>query len=306
MDGYYVCRSPIFAKKLCRHELYLCLFKIAFILGQKYVISPRSAHVGAHLQELWQYRYLVARFALRDYKVRFAQTALGYLWAILQPLATLGVLYFVFGKMLAVKTESIPYFPFALSGLMYWSYFSLVTTQSAGGLIQSQPLIKKIYFPRLAIPFSKGLVGLVEFAVAFIILVSMALYGDYLSVNALLMAPLLLLWSTLAAMGAGLWISAISIRHRDVQQILPFVLQFLFFLTPVAFPTAKLSSLLPQGSHWITYLNPMMGLIDISRYFWFDISPGTWWPLSLGVALLLFASGLWAFQRIEKSMADLI
>lgn len=289
-----------------QQALYLCLNLKTLILIQKYVISPRSAHLGAQLREVWQYRYLIASFALRDYKVRFAQTALGYLWAILQPLATLAVLFFVFAKMLEVKTESIPYFPFALSGLMYWSYFSLVTTQSAGGLIQSQPLIKKIYFPRLAIPFSKGLVGLVEFAVAFILLIGMATWGGYLSVNALLIAPLLLLWTTLAAMGAGLWISAISIRQRDIQQILPFVLQFLFFLTPVAFPTAKLSALLPAGNAWVTYLNPMMGLIDLSRYFWFNISPGAWWPLSLAVALILFATGLAAFQRVEKTMADLL
>jgi len=270
------------------------------------IISPQSRSLAAQLRAVWHFRYLISSFAIRDYKVRFAQTALGYLWALLQPLATLAVLYLVFAKMMKVETDATDYFPFALSGLMYWSYFSLVSTQSAGGLIQSQPLLRKIYFPRLCIPFSKALVGLVEFGVAWLLLALYLLWQGEFTLRGLFLSIPLLLLTTLAAQGVGLWLSAWSIRYRDMQQILPFALQFLFFVTPVAYSARPLGALLPEGyRHW-WYLNPMMGIIEASRWSWFGtaLSGHVW--LSIAVALLLFGSGLWMFNRLEKQMADWI
>ena len=255
---------------------------------------------------MWQFRHLLVSFAVRDYRVRFAQTFLGYAWAVVQPLATLAVLYLVFNKMLKVGSDEVPYFLFALSGLVYWNYFNFVSGQTASSLISAQMMIKKIWFPRLCLPFSKSLVGAVEFAVAFVILLGFAIAHGELSFWGLLIAPLLLVWATLAAQGFGILVSTFSIRHRDVQQVIPFVLQFLFFITPVAYQSTTMEGIIPGRFHFVLYLNPMMGLIELNRHIWFGLPLPEFWWLSLLTAMLLFFVGTYAFNKVEKKMADLL
>lgn len=243
---------------------------------------------------------------MRDYKVRYAQTWLGYWWSIVQPLASLAVLYLVFSKMIKVNTGEVSYFSFALSGLVLWNYFYYVVTQSAASLLNAQAMIKKIYFPRLALPFSRTLAGLIEPLIGVCILgLFMLIYKEGGPFGFIAFSGLLIL-TMVGALGIGLWAAALSIRYRDIQQILPISLQFLFFLSPVAYGSGLFQDLIPQGMEWLLYLNPMTGIIDLFRglNFGLAISSNAW--ISVSVAMVMFCTGLLFFRSVERKMADLI
>lgn len=270
------------------------------------VITPKGLSLFASLRELFHYRQLLLSFAARDYKVRYAQTFIGYWWSLLQPIASVGVLFLVFQKVVKVPTSDIPYIPFALSGLVLWNYFNFVITQSAASLIVNQSMIRKIYFPRLCLPLSRALVGLIEPLIGVVMLLAFVLLQNHTTTIGFIFFIPAIIATGLAALGVGLWASALSIRYRDLQQILPFLLQLLFFVTPVAYTTQILDNVLPQGFTFLIYLNPMCGIIESFRsaLFGVDLNPQAY--LSYGMALVLFFTGLFFFQKVEMKIADII
>ncbi len=238
--------------------------------------------------------------------MRYAQTYLGYWWSILQPLASVAVLFLVFQKLIKVPTGGIPYLPFALSGIILWNYFNYVITQSAASLINAQNMISKIYFPRLSLPLSRALVGLIEPLIGFVILIiALIVFTDF-SLWGLLAFPLVILLTAMASVGIGLWTSALSIKFRDLQQVLPIALQILFFLTPVAYSSSLVNQLLSESYHFLIYLNPMSGIIELFRCLLFGGPFNSLSIISILVSMLLFLSGLRYFQHSEKHVADIL
>ncbi len=269
-------------------------------------ITAKSPSLGASLAEVWRYRQLLITFAKRDYKVRYAQTLLGFSWSFIQPLASVVVLYFIFQRVMKVPTGNISYLPFALSGLIFWNYFQSVVTQASASLIGNQSIIRKIYFPRLTLPLSRAIVTLVEPLVAALLFIIALLYfneGSWFA--ALSFIPLLAL-TALAALGLGLWSSALSIRFRDLQQAIPFALQMLFFATPIAYSSSLLRKISPANADYLLYLNPLTGIIETFRHLVFgtNLSPHVW--ISVLLAFCLFASGLIYFQKVERKIADIV
>ncbi len=271
----------------------------------KTVITSKGSSIGNSLLELWRSPALIRAFASRDLNVRYAQTYLGFIWSVIQPLFGLSTLFILFNKIAGIPTDGIPFLAFALSGLIFWNYFNYVLSQSAGAMVAMQAMVKKIYLPRLSIPTAKALVGLVDYAVGLLMLIAICIYYN-ISLVGMLILPVILICTAMAALGIGLTISAISLRYRDVQQIIPFALQLLFFLTPVAYPTALLSSLIGENWKWMVYLNPIAGMLEIFRGFLFETPYSTlaWGSLILTPMLLLI--GLWSFVRADKKMADIV
>lgn len=269
------------------------------------VVDSKAPRVKGSLQNIRSYRELLISLAIRDFRVRFVQTRLGYVWAVVQPLVLVFILTFVFSKMLKVDTDGVPYPLFALGGQILWSYFSFAAVQGGQSLVQSQHMIRKIWFPRVVLPLSKSAVGLMDLSIGLVLtLIGIFTFGDGIGVPIFFMfLAIALTW--IAGTGVSLWTSALSIRFRDVQHALPYVVQFLFFLTPVAYPTGILARALPDGFEWITYLNPMAGIIDLGRYGLFGIDLLTTHVLlSVGVSFALLLSGWTYFHSVERNMAD--
>ncbi|NVK28550.1 MAG: ABC transporter permease [Flavobacteriia bacterium] len=268
-------------------------------------VDANAPATAGRLKTLLEYKELLLSLATRDYRVRFVQTRLGYVWAIVQPLVLMLILTFVFGKMLNVDTGGIVYPIFALSGQVLWSYFSFSAVQGGQSLVQSQHMIRKIWFPRVVLPLSKAAVGFMDLAIGLVVLgVAMAFFKALPSAN-ILTLPLAIIFTWIAGTGVSLWTSALSIRYRDIQHALPYFIQFLFFLTPVAYPAGVLSKSLPESISWAAYLNPMSGIIDLARFGLFDANIE--WNsvlLSAGVAIVLLITGWHYFHKVERNMAD--
>lgn len=269
----------------------------------KIIVDANKKGFGINLRELIKYRDLFYVLAYRDLRVRYAQTFLGFAWAMLQPLATLVILFFVFGKALHVDTSGIPYPVFALAGLSMWTYFGFVLNQSGQSVIGAQEMIKKIYFPRLVIPLSKAVVGFVDFGVALVFLVVlMVVYKIVPSAN-ILFAPLFILLNVMAALAVGIWLSALTIRYRDFQHVVPFLVQFGLYATPVAYP----ASFVPGKYQFIYSLNPMAGVISGFRWSLFGgVFPYEQVYLACAIILLLFVTSLFYFKSVEDVMADIV
>ena len=267
-------------------------------------IRPSRGWVALNLRELWEYRELLWFLVWRDVKVRYKQTVLGAGWAILQPIATMVVFSLFFGRLAGVPSDGLPYPIFSFAGLVPWSFFSQGLSQSANSLVGSHNLITKVYFPRLAIPISTVLAGLVDFALAFVVLLVMMLaYGIVPGPEVLALAPLLLL-ALVTALGAGLWLSALNVQFRDVRYIVPFLTQLWLFLTPIAYP----SSLLGEPWRTVYGLNPMAGVVEGFRWALLGTGepPGPMLAASALAALALLASGALYFRRTERTFADVI
>jgi len=257
-----------------------------------------------NLSEITQYKDLLYLLAYRDIRIKYAQTALGFFWVVFQPIITVALFTFIFGYLLKIQIpNNIPYPLFAFSGMVSWTYFSVVLTQSSQSIIGSQNMVQKIYFPKLILPLSKAFVGLVDFILAFIILLVLILYYEVkLDLN-ILFLPFFLSFTILFALGMGIWISALTIRYRDFQQLVPFILQIGLYATPVAYP----SSLIGERFLWIYYLNPMAGIVEGFRWSILDLHfPGNHIYLSYLVVLLIFISGLFYFRKTEEVVADII
>ncbi len=269
----------------------------------KIVIQEGNSILKLNLKELFQYKDLFITLFYRDVKVRYAQTFLGLLWAFIQPLITLIILTVVFGKAMKINTNNIPYPLFAISGISAWTYFAFVMSQSGNSIIGAQHIIKKIYFPRLIIPLSKAMVGLVDLAVAVLFLMAMMLwYKQPLTLN-ILYLPIFLIFLMICSLGVGIWLSALTVRYRDFQHILPFVVQVGLYISPVAYP----ANIIPEKYKLVYYLNPMAGIIDGFRWSLLSTGAiGVYQYVSLGICIIVFFSGWLYFNRAEKLMADIV
>jgi lipopolysaccharide transport system permease protein len=268
------------------------------------VIEPSRGWVSLKLGELWQYRELIYFLIWRDIKVRYKQTLLGAGWAIIQPFFTMVVFSVFFGKLAKMPSDGIPYPIFAYTALVPWAYFAHSLGNSSNSLVGGANLIKKVYFPRLALPLSTALSGIVDFAIAFIVLLGMMLYYDIVPTMNVLWLPFFLLLALVTALGAGLWLSAMNVQYRDIRYTLPFLTQFWLFSTPVAYP----SSLLSEPWRTIYALNPMVGVVEGFRWALLGTNtrPGSMIIVSSLVVLLILVSGLFYFRRMEKNFADVV
>ena len=267
-------------------------------------IQPSSGWISLRLGELWEYRELLFFLTWRDVKVRYKQTALGALWAILQPLMTMVVFSLFFGRLAKMPTDDdIPYPIFAYTALVPWTFFAYSLMQSSNSLVQSSNLIKKVYFPRLAIPLSSVLSGAVDFALAFsVLLVMMPCYGIMPSWH-IVFLPLFVLLATITSLGVGLWLSALNVQYRDVRYLVPFLTQFWMFATPIAYP----SSLLEEPWRTVYGINPMVGVVEGFRWALLGTEsvPGYMIAVSSLVALVVLVTGALYFRRMEKTFADM-
>ncbi len=272
-----------------------------------YYSSEGSKSKTIDFKELFAYKDLFLILAYRDLKVRYAQTFLGLIWAILQPLLTLLIFTLVFGRLVKIDTGGIPYPLFAICGMGAWSYFSFVLSQSGNSIIGAQDMIKKIYFPRLIIPLSKSLVGFVDFSVALgFILILAIVYGHVPPVE-FIYFPVFIFLAIISALAVGIWLSALTIRYRDFQHVVPFLVQFGLYATPVGYPSALILKNLPAWGGVLYYLNPMAGVADGFRWSLLGAAPPSMYSfISFGAIIILFITGLFYFKSVEKVMADIV
>jgi lipopolysaccharide transport system permease protein len=268
------------------------------------IVKPSKGWVSLKLGELREYRELIYFLTWRDIKVRYKQTVLGAGWAIIQPFFTMVVFSLFFGKLAKVPSDGLPYPIFAYAALVPWTFFANGLSQSSNSLVGNANLIKKVYFPRLVVPFSSVISGLVDFFLAFIVLIGMMLfYGIFPTIN-IVWLPFLLLLTLASALGVGLWLSALNVQYRDVRYTVPFLTQFWLFATPIAYP----SSLLSEPWRTLYGINPMVGVVEGFRWALLgtDSAPGPIIIVSSLVALALLVGGGFYFRRMEKTFADVI
>jgi lipopolysaccharide transport system permease protein len=242
--------------------------------------------------------------AWRDLKVRYKQTALGAAWAVIQPFFTMVVFSIFFGYLGKIPSDGIPYPVFAYSALLPWSLFAHALNESSNSLVNNQGLITKVYFPRLIIPIAPLFVGLVDFGIAFVVLLGLMLFYGIMPGFALVTAPLFVLLAVVTALAVGMWLSALNVQYRDVRYTIPFLTQLWLFATPVAYP----SSLLPEPWRSLYGLNPMAGVVEGFRWALLGQTqaPGPLIAVSVGAVLALLLGGLWYFNRMEQTFADIV
>ena len=270
----------------------------------KLIIRPSKGWVPLKLKELWEYRELLYFLVWRDIKVRYKQTVLGAAWAIIQPLFTMIVFSIFFGRLAKIPSDGLPYPIFAYCALLPWQLFAHALTESGNSLVASQNLITKVYFPRLVIPISAVLAGLVDFVIAFVVLLGMMFYYGIVPTAATLTLPLFILLAIATALAVGLWLSALNVQYRDVRYTIPFLTQFWLFITPIAYP----SSLVPEGWRTLYGLNPMAGVVEGFRWALLgtENAPGPMVAVSVAVVVALLVGGLYYFRRMEKTFADVV
>ena len=267
-------------------------------------IEASHGWVSLGLRELWSYRELIYFFIWRDIKVRYKQTILGAAWAIIQPLFTMVIFSVFFGRLAKVPSESLPYPLFSYAALVPWQFFSNGLTQSSMSLVSSAELVKKIYFPRLALPISKVLSGVVDFTLAFAMLIGLMLYYHVAPTFRVLWLPLFLLLALTTSLGVSVWFSALNVQFRDVKHAIPFLVQAWLFATPIAYP----STLLSEPWRTIYGINPMVGVVEGFRWALLgtNTAPGPIILVSFMVSLALLISGAFYFRRLEKTFADVV
>lgn len=268
------------------------------------VIQPRRGWVAIDFSELWAYRELLGFLVWRSVKVRYAQTVLGFAWAILQPLATMVVFTIFFGKLAKIPSDGVPYPIFSYAALVPWTFFANGITAASGSLVANQSLLKRVYFPRLITPIAAVFSGLVDFIIAMAMLwVLMAWYGFGLSLRSLWVVPLLAL-AIITSLGVGFWLSALNVRFRDIRYAVPFLVQLWLFSTPIAYP----STLLEEPWRTLYGINPMVGVVEGFRWSLLGTTtqPGPIVILSSLVAVAILVSGAYWFRRLEKTFADIV
>jgi lipopolysaccharide transport system permease protein len=267
-------------------------------------LVPSSGWLKLDLSALWAYRELLYFLIWREIKVRYKQTALGAVWALLQPLLTMLIFTLFFGRLAKMPSDGIPYPIFAFSALVPWTFFANAVTLSSNSLINSSNLITKVYFPRLAIPVAAVLSGLVDFAIAFAFLLLMMMFYKVPPSARIAWIPLFVLLAVVTALGVGLWLSAINVKYRDVRHTIPFLTQFWMFATPIVYP----SSLLREPWRTVYGLNPLVGVVEGFRWSLLNSStrPGSDLAISSASAVLLLVTGAYYFRRTERTFADLV
>lgn len=270
------------------------------------IIEASHSSIIPDFKELYRYKDLFITLTWRDFKVRYAQTTIGLLWALIQPVITLLILSLVFGKFVGVKTD-VPYLLFAMTGLTVWTYFSFVISNAGASIIASQGMIKKIYFPRLIIPLSKAAVGLIDLGISLVIMIFLMFYYGIVPSSNVWLAPVFLFFGMLAALAVGIWLSAITVRYRDFQHVVPFMVQIGLYITPIAYPADFAMQQLPKWAATVYYLNPIAGVVQGFRWSIFGgEAPGSLMYVSFVMILFLFISGLFYFKKVEGDMADYV
>ncbi len=267
-------------------------------------IQASSGWVSLKLRELWEYRELLYFLTWRDIKVRYKQTVLGASWAIIQPFFTMIVFSLFFGRLGKMPSDGLPYPIFSYAALVPWSFFAYGLAQSSNSLVSSSNLIKKIYFPRLAIPIATVFSGVIDFILAFVVLLAMMLWYGIVPTLNIIWLPLFVLLTFVTALGVGLWLSALNVKYRDVRYVVPFLTQFWMFATPIAYS----SSLLSPPWRTVYGINPMVGVVEGFRWALLgtDTRPGPMILVSSIAALLILVSGAFYFRRMEKGFADVV
>ncbi len=267
-------------------------------------IEPPRGWGALKLRDLWEYRELLYFLVWRDVKVRYKQTALGAAWAILQPVLSMLVFSVFFGRLAKVPSDGVPYPVFAYIGLLPWQLFAYALTESSGSLVSNQNLITKVYFPRLVIPLSAVLAGLVDFGLSFCVALGLLWYYGITPGAAVVALPLFVLLAVATALAVGLWLSALNVQFRDVRYTIPFLTQFWLFATPVAYP----SSLVPERWRALYGLNPMAGVVEGFRWALLGkaVSPGPLLAVSVLVVAVMLVGGLFYFRRMERTFADVV
>jgi lipopolysaccharide transport system permease protein len=273
------------------------------------VIEPKKHWYALDLQELYAYRELLWTLTYRDMRVRYAQTFIGVLWAVLNPIFTLLILAFVFGVVAQVSTgttasgQPIPHLVYTAAGMLGWAYFATLFAEAGNSIIGAQAMVKKIYFPRLIIPLSKALTAFVDFVVVFcLLLLLMLFYGLMPSAN-IVYFPFFVLMALLSGLAGGIWMSALTIRYRDFQHIIPFILRLGMYATPIAYSTQAV----PEKYQFLFYLNPMSGVVEGMRWTLLGGQPlHAYTYISFAVIGVLFLTGLFYFKKTERTMADIL
>ena len=267
------------------------------------VIEPSRGFFSLNLGDLWEYRDLVYILAMRDIKVRYKQTLLGLMWAVLQPLFTMVVFSIFFGRLAGIPSDDIPYPLFAYAGLLPWTFFSNAVSNSSNSLVSNSNLITKVYFPRMTMPVAAVVSGLVDFAIAFVLLIALMFYYSTSISAAILILPVIIAMTSLLAIGVGMLMSALNVKYRDIRYALPFVIQMGMFVTPIIYP----ASIIPERWRWLMELNPLTGQVEAYRSAFFG-TPFNWSSLlaSAVITVLVFVFSAYTFRRMERSFADVI
>jgi len=268
------------------------------------IIEPSHGWVALRLKLLWKYRELLYFLVWRDVKVRYTQTVLGVAWVVLQPLAATFIFTVIFGNLVRMPSDNIPYAIFAMTGLVPWNYFAAALSRGGGSLVGNTQLISKVYFPRLVIPIAAVLGGLVDVALVLALVFGLTLsYGVGPSPMSVTL-PFFLLLAIAAALAMTLWLAALNVQYRDVGYLIPFLVQFWLFATPVVYP----ASLIPERWRLLYSLNPMVGVIEGFRWALLGGGPAPWQSVAIAVIVVsvLLVSGLFFFRRMEKIFADVV
>jgi lipopolysaccharide transport system permease protein len=267
------------------------------------IIRPPKKWAPVDLYELWTYRELLYSFTLRDIKIRYKQTALGFLWAIIQPLFMMVIFTIFFGGLAKIPSEGIPYPLFSFAALLPWTLFAEGLTRSTTSMVSNANIMTKVYFPRLLMPVAGILSPLVDFAIAFVILILMMAYFGFVPTIAIIFLPAFILLALMTSLSVGLWLSALNVKYRDFQYTIPFLIQLWLFASPVVYP----SSLLPEQFQLLYALNPMAGVIEGFRWALLGTAPPSGMILvSTIVVILLLTGGLYYFKRMEQYFADVV
>ncbi len=269
------------------------------------IIRPENNWLALNLADLWRYRELVYFMTWRDIVVRYKQTLLGAGWAILRPFLTMVVFSIFFGELAKVPSEGVPYPIFTYTALLPWELFATALSVASRSLVQNSHMITKVYFPRLILPLAAILAGVVDFLIAFVILIVMMAYYGIVPTSAVWTLPLFLLLTLITSLGVGLWLSALNVLYRDVGYVTPFLTQFWLFITPIAYG----ASLVPEQWRFLYALNPMVGVVNGFRWALLGIqtaAPDSQLIMSVVVSLILLVSGLFYFRRMERLFADMV
>jgi lipopolysaccharide transport system permease protein len=268
-------------------------------------IEPSKGWVSLKLRELWEYRELLFFLTWRDIKVRYKQTVLGAAWAIIQPFFTMVVFSLFFGRLAGVPSDDVPYPIFSYAALVPWTFFANALGQASNSLVGNANMIKKVYFPRLVVPIASTLSGVVDFCLAFVVLMGMMLFFGIVPTANIVWLPFFLLLALVTSLSVGLWLSAMNVQFRDVRYIIPFLTQFWLFATPIAYPSSLIENPVLRA---IYGLNPMVGVVEGFRWALLGVEtrPGPMVFVSALAAFGLLISGMFYFRRMEKTFADVV
>ncbi|NMB57363.1 ABC transporter permease [Candidatus Beckwithbacteria bacterium] len=266
------------------------------------IIKPKSKLTLLDLKEIWQFKELFFTFAHRDIKLRYKQTIIGGLWAIIQPLTTMIIFSFFFGKLAKIPSDGVPYPIFSYSGLLLWTFFANAISMASVSMINSASIITKVYFPRLIVPVSATIVFFIDYFISFFILLFLIFFYKFPLRIELLLLPLILFFTWILACGIGLILSALNVKYRDVRYAIPFLLQILIYITPVIYPTSVSGKF-----QWLVNLNPMTGYIEAHRALILGL-PFNYGELliSIGLTMIILVCGIFYFKSVEKKFADII